>query len=252
MELERQFEKIYVDINMRKEDMPQPVDMKQLEITQSNLEEDADLDLTVINDEPINNQPDEPVKSITPQPQIEQNKISKETEGILIEKPPISKTVPNEQKDQSVNTQTSLNSNKNQSERENLALKNLLEKIKKQREESAQKCSIVDNNISLDDSSASDLQPVNTEQASKPKEVEKVEIDVQNKSKLSNNSSSEKIEIGLIKDMEDEEDLNLNDEYDEEELSYSISLNSNTPKSDIVSKAKEIELNKQEKSLFVV
>lgn len=51
LELERQFEKIYVDANMRKEEMPLPVDIKKLEISQSNLEEDTELDLTVLNEE---------------------------------------------------------------------------------------------------------------------------------------------------------------------------------------------------------
>ena len=49
-DLERQFEKIYADSNLRTEDqVPQPVDIKQMEISQSNFN-DTELDLTIVDD----------------------------------------------------------------------------------------------------------------------------------------------------------------------------------------------------------
>lgn len=49
-DLERQFEKIYADSNLRSEDqVPQPVDIKQMEISQSNFD-DTELDLTIVDD----------------------------------------------------------------------------------------------------------------------------------------------------------------------------------------------------------
>jgi len=55
LDMERQFEKIYEDSNLRKDDeLPQPIDLRQLDAeSQSNLE-DADLDLTLLDD--VNNQ----------------------------------------------------------------------------------------------------------------------------------------------------------------------------------------------------
>ena len=49
LELERQFEKIYVDANLRREEMPEPADVKELELSQSNMA-DAELDLTLLDD----------------------------------------------------------------------------------------------------------------------------------------------------------------------------------------------------------
>lgn len=50
LDMERQFEKMYEDSNLRKDELPQPVDLRQLDAeSQSNLE-DADLDLTVLDE----------------------------------------------------------------------------------------------------------------------------------------------------------------------------------------------------------
>ena len=53
LDMERQFEKIYVDSNLRKEEVPQPIDLRQLEIESQSNFEDADLDLTILDD--VNN-----------------------------------------------------------------------------------------------------------------------------------------------------------------------------------------------------
>lgn len=52
LELEREFEKIYIDTNMRREEMPEPIDPNKIEeMKENDIEEDSELDLTVLNEE---------------------------------------------------------------------------------------------------------------------------------------------------------------------------------------------------------
>ncbi|CAF0887195.1 unnamed protein product [Brachionus calyciflorus] len=224
LELERQFEKIYVDTNMRKEEMPLPVDLKKLEeISQASLHEDTDLDLTVLNEEQpqeIENQiyikqqstVPEPIVQKQPSPKFLQPSLPKEQlpEEEIIE----TKTDKNENITQNLTT----NNSKNQSSKESFVLNKLLDKIKKQREEIAQKSSTIENEISLEDSTASDL-PVND------KEINLEETLIENRSTIN------KSKIESVKDIKfDENESEVSDSSDD--LSYTLSLVSNTPKSD--------------------
>lgn len=63
LELEREFEKIYIDTNMRREEMPEPIDPNKIdEMKENGIEEDSELDLTVLNEDNQNLDQSEPVQ----------------------------------------------------------------------------------------------------------------------------------------------------------------------------------------------
>jgi hypothetical protein len=128
IELEREFEKIYADSNLRAEkELPQPVDLKQLDLlSQSG---DADLDLTLVDDT-LNKS-----KSIL-YPQQQQQQLPPPLE--VIPEPEICETLVSQP------VSNSINSNVSSTNASNGALTKLLEKIRKQREDislrSVEKC----------------------------------------------------------------------------------------------------------------
>lgn len=109
----------------------------------------------------------------------------------------------------------------------------MLEKIKKQREEIAQKSSAV--NLSLEDSNISDL-PTNDRDCDENKKCDETLIE-----KNLGESKNSKIELSA----EDSESF-----ASSEELSYTLSLNSNTPKSNIEATDKKGSLNNKEKKII--
>lgn len=146
-DMEREFEKIYADSNLRKEDIvPQPVDLKQLEISESNLN-DVDLDLTLV--EEFN------------------NTIKRELVQVPCQKEQVEAENKNGKKDDENSTRnfTILSDTTNNVQQENLALNKLLCKIRKQREslnmKSSQHLSASDANSQVDENFVSNTKQNN-------------------------------------------------------------------------------------------
>jgi hypothetical protein len=125
LELEREFEKIYVGSNLRTEEMPPPVDVKQLDSSQSNMQ-DAELDLTLVDD--ICHAKEKELEDANLQNGVEvhSNEIPTRENGLP------ACTVSTQEMNPDPSTSK-------KSESESNVLHKLLDKIKKQREELAKK-----------------------------------------------------------------------------------------------------------------
>ncbi|RNA32341.1 hypothetical protein BpHYR1_048089 [Brachionus plicatilis] len=241
LELEREFEKIYIDANMRKEQMPEPMDPKKIdEMSENGIGEDSELDLTVLNEEPQLSEDIVPIKlnaenlkqdeihpKVSPNPD-ENNSTKCSPKSIEQNVLQASQEIIPESTEQHMNNAN--NCSKNQSSKESIVLK----KIKKQREEIAQKSSGV--NLSLEDSNVSDL-PTNDKDCEEKKK---------NEENLTEKSLNESRKSKTANELEEESEPSESSD----ELSYTLSLNSNTPRSDVESNDKKASLNNREKKLI--
>ena len=145
LELERQFEKIYVDSNLRKEEMPEPEDINPM-MSASSLH-DNELDLTLVENE-AGNEIQVVAEAVAAHPESEPRSIRQQQTNFKQKETTAPAPAP---------AQTQVLKIAQSTSSENAILSRLLDKIKKQREEISQKATQTSQNAeaSLVDSATS-------------------------------------------------------------------------------------------------
>ena len=153
LDMERKFEKIYEESNLRSEEMPAAVDMRHLESESQSNFEDADLDLTILDE--VNNQQQQLLQHHSANLNTVCGSGNAGNVGNTITVVTAPTSMVKTGSDQSltcaaeINSLTVTNASQPPSQMENTTLNKLLEKIRKQREEYVTKSSKI-HNVSID------------------------------------------------------------------------------------------------------